>query len=186
MGFQPLSEDHLCVTSLFTVARASFAAPDGRTFSRDIVHHPGAVVVVPVVDGGEAALVVRQFRAPVGRELLELPAGKCDVAGEPLEDTARRELAEEVGMTAREVLDLGEFYNSPGYCDELSHLYLARGLTPCGSSPQGVEEANMTIEKVRLAEVPDLVGRRAIVDAKTVLGLCLAREILAGGGGNRV
>lgn len=184
-GFRRLGEEQLHRGSLVTLARASFAAPDGTTFQREIVHHPGAVVVVPVVGEGEAsgpaALLVRQFRAAVGDELLELPAGKRDVAGEAPDETARRELEEEVGMRAGRVELLARFYNSPGYCDELSHLFLARDLTACERDPQGVEEAGMTVERWPLEAVASLVADGGIVDAKTIIGLTLARDRLSGG-----
>ncbi|MGH9075557.1 MAG: NUDIX hydrolase, partial [Acidimicrobiales bacterium] len=171
---------------------ATVAGPGGVTFERDIVHHPGAVVVVPVVGGGRegegpgagggtAVLLVRQYRAAVGAELLELPAGKRDVDGEAPEDTARRELEEEVGMRAGRLRELAQFYNSPGFCDEHSHLYLASDLTPSRTSPQGVEEANMAVERVTLSQVAALVASGAIVDAKTIVGLCLARQALEAG-----
>ena len=110
----------VCRGSLISLAVGAFEAPDGDTFERDVVHHPGAVSVVPVVDEGTAVLLVRQYRAAVDRDLLEIPAGKRDVAGEPPELTARRELEEEVGMRAGRLEQLAEFYNSPGFCDEHS------------------------------------------------------------------
>jgi 8-oxo-dGTP pyrophosphatase MutT (NUDIX family) len=178
--FRALGEEELYRGSLVTLARAGFEAPDGRRFSREVVHHPGAVVVV-AVEGGSTAWLVRQFRAPIGAELLELPAGKRDVDGEEPLETARRELEEEVGMRASRWRELARFYNSPGYCDELSYLFLAEELTPCRASPQGVEEAHMATQTVSLAEVPRLAAEGAIMDAKSILGLCLARSVLASG-----
>ena len=177
-GFRKLAEEVVYRGSLVSAARATFAAPDGDTFERDVVHHPGAVVVVPVVDGDRAVLMVRQYRAAVDRELLELPAGKRDVDGEPVEVTARRELAEEVGMRAEDLRLLARFYNSPGFSDEHSWLFLARVLSACESSAQGVEEAHMAVERVDLADVPGLVETGEIVDAKSIIGLCLARDLL--------
>jgi 8-oxo-dGTP pyrophosphatase MutT (NUDIX family) len=161
--------------SLISVATASFEDPEGAVFERDVVHHPGAVSVVPMVDH-EVVLLVRQYRAAVDRVLLEIPAGKRDVDGEPPEDTARRELVEEVGMRAGRLDLLAEFYNSPGFCDERSYVFLGRDLIECDADAQGVEEQHMTIERVRLDDVPALVAAREIVDAKTIIGLCLALE----------
>ena len=180
-GFRKLAEEVVYRGSLVTAVRATFSAPDGETFERDVVHHPGAVVVVPVVDGGDTVLMVRQYRAAVDRELLELPAGKRDVEGEPVEVTAHRELAEEVGMRAGDLRLLAQFYNSPGFCDEHSWMFLARDLTECESSAQGVEETHMAVERVALSDLPELVDRGEIVDAKSLIGLCLARESLSGG-----
>ena len=148
-------------------------------FERDLVHHPGAVSVVPV-DGDEAVLV-RQYRAAVDLEVLEIPAGKRDVAGEPPEVTAHRELAEEVGLAARSLVKLAEFYNSIGFSDELSHVFLATDLSEVADDRQGEEEQHLTVERIRLDEVPALIAARQLVDAKTVIGLLLAREHLARG-----
>ena len=146
-------------------------------FERDLVHHPGAVSVVPV-DGDEAVLV-RQYRAAVDLEVLEIPAGKRDVAGEPPEVTAHRELAEEVGLAARSLVKLAEFYNSIGFSDELSHVFLATDLSEVADDRQGEEEQHLTVERIRLDDVPALIAARQLVDAKTVIGLLLAREHLA-------
>lgn len=163
---------------LIQVATGTFEAPDGSTFERDVVHHPGAVSVVPLLAGEEAVLLVRQYRSAVDRELLEIPAGKRDVQGEPPERTAHRELVEEVGMRAGRLDRLAEFYNSPGFCDEHSVVFLARDLEPCDLDAQGVEEQHMTIEEVRLADVPGLIRSSRITDAKTIIGLALTRELL--------
>ncbi|MDQ3757013.1 MAG: NUDIX hydrolase [Actinomycetota bacterium] len=173
--FRRLGEDERYRGPLIAVATATFADPDGGTFERDVVHHPGAVSVVPLRDDGRVVLV-RQYRAAVDRHLLEIPAGKRDVDGEPPEDTARRELVEEVGLEAERLELLAEFFNSPGFCDEHSYVFLARGLTSCATDLQGVEEQHMTVEEVALAGVPGLIAAGEITDAKTIIGLCLARE----------
>ena len=168
---------------LITVAVGTFVDPDGGEFERDLVHHPGAVSVVPVLDGGDAVLLVRQYRAAIDADLLEIPAGKRDVHGEPPEETAGRELIEEVGMKAGRLEKLAEFYNSPGFCDEHSHVFLALDLEPCEPSAQGIEEQHMTIEQVALADVPRMIADGRITDAKTIIGLTLARDRLASGSG---
>jgi ADP-ribose pyrophosphatase len=162
------------------VATVDFESPDGGHFERDIVHHPGAVVVVPVTAAGRV-MMVRQFRAAVGAELLEVPAGKRDVAGEPTEATAARELAEEVGRRAGRLELLARFYNSPGFSDELSWLYLARDLTEVPQSRQGAEEQQMTVEEVALANVPAMIKAGQIVDAKSIIGLTLTSSAREGG-----
>ncbi len=178
-GFRKLDEREVWRGHLVSAGVARFAAPDGHEFDRDVVHHPGAVSVVPVLDEGAAVLLVRQYRAAIDRHLLEIPAGKRDVDGEAPEVTAGRELEEEVGMRAGRLEKLAEFYNSPGFCDEHSHVYMGLELEPCASSAQGVEEQHMTIERVTMADVPALITSGRIVDAKTIIGLCLARERLA-------
>ena len=162
------------------MAQATFEGPDGSTFERDVVHHPGAVDVVPVLDDGKTVILVRQYRAAVDKELLEIPAGKRDVHGEPVEETARRELEEEVGMRAGRLQLLCEFYNSPGFCDEHSYIFLALDLEPCESSLQGVEEQHMTVEQVSLDDVPGLIAAGELTDAKSIIGLLLARNHLLG------
>ena len=177
--FRKLGEKLVHRGSLISVARATFVDPHGAEFERDVVHHPGAVSVVPVVDEGTAVLLVRQYRAAVDRELLEIPAGKRDVDGEPVERTARRELEEEVGMRAGRLEKLAEFYNSPGFCDEHSFVFMALDLEACASSAQGVEEQHMTIERISLDDVPGLIASGALIDAKSLIGLSLARVALA-------
>ena len=183
MGFRKLDERIVWSGTLVSAGTGTFVDPDGNEFERDVVHHPGAVVVVPVVDGpagrpGMEVILVRQYRAAIDAELLELPAGKRDVTDEPVELTAHRELEEEVGMRAGSMEKIAEFYNSPGFCDEHSFLFLATDLTPCATAFQGQEEQHMTIERVPLASVPDLIASGAVVDAKSIIGLCLARERL--------
>ena len=163
--------------AVISVVQGTFVSPSGATFERDMVHHPGAVAVVPV-DGDEVVLV-RQYRAAVDLEILEIPAGKRDVAGEAPEITAQRELAEEVGLTAGRLVKLAEFYNSIGFSDELSHVFLGTDLTPVPDDRQGEEEEHMTVERIRLDDVPALVAAGELVDAKTVIGLLMAREHLA-------
>src|SRR3954447_20913049 len=123
-GFERLGERELYRAHSIWLGEATYRGPDGSEFSRDIVHHPGAVSVVPVLDDGRVVLI-RQFRAPIDGDLLEIPAGKRDVDGEPPDLTARRELEEEVGLLADNVELLVEFYNSPGFCDEHSYAFLA-------------------------------------------------------------
>lgn len=173
-AFRKLAEREVHRGSLISVAVGTFAAPDGEEFARDVVHHPGAVSVVPLLADGSTVVLLRQYRAAIDRELLEIPAGKRDVAGEAPELTAHRELAEEIGMRAGRLERLAEFYNSPGFCDEHSFVFLARDLEPCGNSLQGIEEQHMTVEHVALADVPRLIASSELVDAKSIIGLTLA------------
>ncbi len=117
--------------------------------------------------------MVRQFRAAVDGDLLEVPAGKRDVDGEATEVTAARELAEEVGRRAGRLDLLARFYNSPGFSDEFTWLYLAQDLSSVPLDRQGAEEQHMTIEEVPLAAVPGMIRAGEIVDAKSIIGLTL-------------
>lgn len=177
MSFRKRAEREVYRGSLIAVGLGEFESPDGETFTRDVVHHPGAVSVVPYTGGGDVVLV-RQYRAAIDATLLEIPAGKRDVDGEAPDLTARRELEEEVGLRAGRLELLAEFYNSPGFCDEHSFVFLARDLVDCDLAAASVEERHMTVERVALDDVPGLIARRAIVDAKTIIGLALARERL--------
>ena len=179
-GFRKLDETEITRGPVITVGVAHFSAPDGTVFERQVVHHPGAVVVVPLIRPGTVVLV-RQFRAAVESELLEVPAGKRDVDGEPPETTAGRELAEEIGYKPGRLRLLARFYNSPGFSDELSHLYLAEDLEAVGREAAGIEEGHMSVHEIDLDEVPDLIAGGEIIDAKTIIGLTLTREHLAGG-----
>ncbi len=171
--FRPLGERELIRTSYLRFVAADFLDPDGQRFERQIVRHPGAVCIVPLETDG-SVLMIRQFRAPLGRVILEIPAGKLDVPGEPPEACARRELAEEVGRVAGRFAELGSFYNSPGFNDELTTCFLAEQLTPAERSTQGIEEHHMTLERVPLAAVWELVESGELVDAKTIIACALA------------
>jgi 8-oxo-dGTP pyrophosphatase MutT (NUDIX family) len=151
----------------------SFVGPSGERFDRDVIRHPGAASVVPLHDDGTVTLV-RQFRAALGRELLEIPAGKIDVEGESPELTVQRELAEEVGLVADRLVLLSSFVQSPGFCDEVNHVFLATGLSETERSVQGVEEEHMTIHRVALRDVPDLIASGELVDGKSIVGLMIA------------
>src|SRR4051812_19994177 len=177
--FRVLSSSTLCDAGFLQLARKRVAGPDGEEFDRHVVHHPGAVVVVPVDDDG-TVLMVRQYRVAVGAALLEVPAGKRDVDGEPPETTAARELEEELGRAPGRLRLLCEFYNSPGFTDEYTYLYLATELEPRERAAVSAEEAAMTIERIAFGDVDALIAARDIVDAKSIIGLQLARRLLAG------
>jgi ADP-ribose pyrophosphatase len=163
--------------AVISVAEQEFTAPDGHVFVREIVHHPGAVAVVPV-DASLRVVLIRQYRSAIGTELLEIPAGKRDVAGEAPETTAKRELIEEVGLVAGRLTLLARFHNSPGFCDEYSHLYLATELVETRHERTGPEEQHLTVELVDLAAAVTMIADGDIVDAKTIIGVLLARDHL--------
>jgi ADP-ribose pyrophosphatase len=177
--FTKIGERILYRGSMLTFGTGTFEAPDGQRFERDLVHHPGAVVMVPYDERTGEVVFVRQYRAPLDKELLEVPAGKRDVDGEPPEVTAVRELAEETGLEAGRLELIGHFYNSPGFSDEESWCYLARDLHEVPDGRHGVEEQHMTVERVALGKVGGLVRSGEIVDAKTIAGLFLAEEALS-------
>lgn len=172
-GFRFVDEELRYEGHVISLAIARFEAPDGSNFVRDVVHHPGAVSVVPLLATGEVILV-RQYRAAIRADLLEIPAGKRDVPGEAPQVTAERELREEIGYEANHLELLAQFHNSPGFCDEHSYVFLGSDLQKTHADRQGIEEEHMTIVVVALDEVPAMIARAEITDAKTIIGLTLA------------
>jgi ADP-ribose pyrophosphatase len=180
-GFRVTHSTRVTTAGFLAIDELVVEAPDGEVAHRVVVRHPGAVVVVPIVADGLAAVLVHQYRAATGMELLEVPAGKRDVEGEEPAVTAGRELEEEIGFAPGRLVKLAEFFNTPGFCDEYTHLYVALDLVDAGgprsTSP---EEKHMVTEQVALADIEVLVAQRRLVDAKSIIGLLLARAYLAG------
>jgi ADP-ribose pyrophosphatase len=147
--------------------------PDGRQSTREIVEHADCVAVIPV-DADRNILLVRQYRTPVGKELLEIPAGGIDY-GEDTETAVSRELREEIGYLPKKLRSIGGFYSTPGYCTEYLYLYIASELVPS----QLFAEDTEGIEVVRVAagEIPGLISTGAICDAKSIAGLLLYLEM---------
>jgi len=177
-GFRRVSEEELLRAWLFRVERVHLVDPEGKPFDRVVVRHPGAVTVVPVHDDGSVSMV-RQYRASVDALVLEIPSGTRDKDGEAEEETARRELAEEAGLEAARLEVLIGTWNTPGVSNQHTTIFLATGLTPCPSKPEGIEEGYLTVETIRLADLDDLVADGSLKDETTVLGLYLARHRLA-------
>jgi len=173
-GFTVVQDDEFWQGHIVSLHRLWLTAPSGERFEREVVRHPGAVAVVAMDDG--VASLVRQFRAPIGDTVLEVPAGTCDTVGESLEGTARRELAEEAGLDAGAWRVLVAAFNAPGYCNQVTTIFLATELSPRATARSGVEERAMTVERVSLRDVPALVAAGHIRDATTIVGLMLARE----------
>lgn len=173
-GFRKLGEEVVHRGYVMEVAVGSFRAPDGSRFTRDIVHHPGAVAVLPLHEDGTVT-VVRQWRAPIDAEVLEIPAGLRDVDDEPPETTAARELAEEVGLAAERFELLARFHNAVGHSDEMVHVFLATGLRSVPASLQGPEEHAMVVERHSLDELSAMVSRGEVTDGKTIIGVSLVQ-----------
>ena len=167
--FRLVASRPLLQTRFFSVTREHLLGPGGDGAVRDIVHHPGSVVIIPRID--DEIVFLRMFRAPVRRPLLELPAGKLDVPGEAPEETARRECREEIGFLPGRTAVLFRFYNSPGYTDELTHVVLAEDLKAVTATPTNAEERAAETVRFDLAEAGRRVRSGEIVDAKTLLGL---------------
>ena len=156
---------------IFSVAEETFRHEDGEDSTREIVRHQGAVGVV--AHDGERIYLVRQPREAVGApDLLELPAGKLDVEGEEPLETAKRELAEEIGKTAERWEHLHSFYTSPGFTDEECHVYLATGLSD--AEAESDEHERIDIEIRPLSELDALIDE--VRDSKTLIGLLELRR----------
>ena len=140
------------------------------TYQREVVHHAGSAVIVPVFDDATVALV-RQYRHPVVRYLLEAPAGTLD-DGERPETGAARELQEELGLIAGNMEKLSEFFVSPGFCEEKMWVYLATELV---QGPQRLEEDELLdVVRLPISEALEMITSGEIQDAKTIIGLMLA------------
>lgn len=162
---------------LIRLNRETVALPNGTDVELDIVHHPGGAVVV-ALDDEDNVCMLRQFRHAAGGVIWELPAGCIDPGdAEPLA-TARRELEEEAGLVARDWRELGSIFTTPGFCDEVLYLFLARGLRET-STDHGDDE----LIEVRWLRFPDalrMVMDNEIRDAKSVSGLLKARAFVTG------
>jgi ADP-ribose pyrophosphatase len=143
------------------------AIDDGATATREVVEHVQAVAVVPVLADGRIALV-RQYRLPAGRELLEVPAGSLDPDEDP-DAAAQRELQEETGFATRRLSRLGGFWVAPGYCTEYIHIYLAEDLYE--SRLDADHDERIEVEIVTLDDALDRIDAGEIEDAKSVCGL---------------
>ena len=143
--------------------------PGGAIARREVVEHPPSVVVVPIDSNGDMVMV-RQFRYPVGETLVEAPAGSVE-DGELPEQSAQRELQEEIGYRAESLERLGSFWMSPGYCTELMYAFVARGLSPSTLDPD--DDENIEVVRRPLSEARALIERGEVRDAKTIAALLM-------------
>ncbi len=168
-AFNPVSETVIHTGAVVEFRQLVIADGNGNRFERDVIRHPGAVSIIPF-DGTNVTLV-RQYRAAIDGDLYEIPAGKRDVTGEAPDITARRELAEEVGLEAAEVELLANMHHSPGFCDEYGFIFVARELTPVEMNREGPEEQVMTLHTVPLGEAVAMCLDGRITDSKSMIGL---------------
>jgi len=151
----------------------TISLPGGRTANREVVEHAGAVAIVPVNEKGEI-LLVRQFRHAAGKSLLEIPAGKLE-PGESVLDCAGRELLEETGYEATGLKKLISFFSTPGFTNEMLHLYLATGLTYKGQNPD--DDESIDVVTVPFERAIELIWEGEICDAKSVAGILAAHYL---------
>lgn len=179
--FRVASSDEVYVGRILAVRRDEVVMPGGGTGVREIIENAGAVAVA-AVDPDDRLMMIYQYRHPVGRRLWEIPAGLLDNAGEDPLQTARRELAEEVGLAATEWSLLIDFASSPGFADESIRVYLARGLTDIGRPDLGADDEEVDLETHWVA-LPDAVGMvfdGTIVDSSTVAAVLAVHALTTG------
>ena len=167
-----LTTERIYEGKIINLRRDMVRLPNGKEASREVVEHPGAVAVVPVLPDGRI-LLVRQFRHPVGQILLEIPAGKLD-AGEDPDVCAVRELEEETGYRAGKIERRSSVFTGPGFTDEVIHIYVACDLRKTALNPD--EDEFLEVQAYEQSEVRRLIREGSICDAKTIAGLYLLQD----------
>lgn len=150
--------------------------PDGQLSKREIVKHPGAVALIPVTDEGKIILV-RQFRKALERTIVEIPAGRIEPEEDP-QITAIRELEEETGLGTNDIAYVQTFATSPGFADEVIHLYVAKGLYTIDNPAAGDEDEFIDVLEVSIEEAEEMVAEGEIYDAKTAFAVLYAKHEL--------
>jgi len=189
MGFVSRSQKSLHQWAVWTLIEDHLEDPAGAGFVRTYVDSPGAVGVVVLHVDSLAELkgahlsdikttLVRQFRAPFGKEMWEIPAGMRDVDSEPPEVTAHRELAEEAGLEASVLVRLGTMASAPGITNSMVEIYAACGLREVPIDRHGPEEEHMQLRVVSVADALEEVRCGDLTDAKTIIGLQWVRDLL--------
>ena len=169
-----LSSETLFEGRVITLTKDTALLENGKTATREVVHHHGGACILPYFADGTICMV-RQFRYAMQQELWELPAGKLD-AGEGHRLCALRELKEEVGMTPDELIYLGALYSSPGFSGEIIHLYLAKGLHQGACQPD--EDEFLELVRVPFDELVEQVMKCGVADGKTVAAVLKAKTLL--------
>ena len=169
MKFRVEAEHTLFQGRIIRLVARNLVLPNGRKTTFHIVEHPGAVAIVPVHANGDVVLL-KQFRPTIGAEIYEIPAGTIEKGEAPLA-TAKREIIEETGFKAKQWSKIAEFYTAPGFCTELMHVYVAKGLSP--SSAEG--DADEILKPVRMSidRALQLIQAKKIRDAKSIAGLMI-------------
>ncbi len=164
MEWKPHRTERLATGLFFEFDRMFFRDDDGKELPRDVIRHRGGVSVLPI--DGEKITLIRQHRVAVGSDLLEAPAGKLD-RGEDPRAAAHRECIEEVGLEPVTLIDIGPMETSPGFTDEIIHLYIADGVKRVVAQPEGAEEHHAEIVEMGLGEAVAAIEAGEISDAKT-------------------
>ena len=150
--------------------------PNGNTSVREVIRHVGAVCIIPVFENGDV-IVERQFRYPHDKVLLEIPAGKLDSKAEDPLAAAKREFFEETGYVAERYTLLGELYTTPAFVDEVIRMYLAEGLSMADGKQHLDEDEFLSVERIHIDTLCEMVMRGEIPDAKTQIAVLKAKRI---------
>ncbi|MGD1257491.1 NUDIX domain-containing protein [Mycobacterium seoulense] len=178
-NFETASSETLYTGKIFALRSDQVRMPGGATAIREVVEHYGAVAIVALNEDNNIAMVY-QYRHAFGRRLWELPAGLLDVAGEPPQETAVRELQEEVGLRAGTWQVLVDLNSAPGFSDESVRVYLATELTEVARPEAHHEEADMTMRWFPVAEAVRMVFSGEIVNSIAIAGILAAHAVTAG------
>lgn len=165
MNYKVIKKEKIFEGVVFDVEVDQILYDSGNESVREVIIHNGGAVVLPITNDGKLILV-KQFRYPFQKFLIESPAGKLEKGEDPYE-CAARELTEETGYSSKSITKLGEIYTTPGFCDEILHLYLATNLT-AGSHNREEGEYGMETFEYSLDEVDEMIKTGQIVDAKTI------------------
>jgi ADP-ribose pyrophosphatase len=170
-GIKVVGSQVLCKGTKFYVVREKLELPDGTIKDRETVVHPGAAVFAPQLATGELMLAM-QYRYPLQKTILEFPAGTLDLSEAPL-DCAKREIQEEMGVEATDWISLGQLWPSPGICNEVQHLFVARGLSP--KKAEMDEEEQIEVVTMSIPQVEAAIQSGEIQDGKTLALFLRAR-----------
>lgn len=171
-----ISKKHIYQGNIIKVDSLTVSLPNGKEATRDLISHPGASVVVPINENGEVYMV-RQYRKPIEKESLEIPAGKLDYNEAP-EKCAERELKEETGLQAKNMEHIISIHSTPGFCNEVLHMFVATGLEEGESCAD--EDEFISSEKIHIDKLVSMVLNHEITDAKSIIGILLADRIIKG------
>jgi ADP-ribose pyrophosphatase len=172
MNFDVIKSEVIYRGKVFDVIVDNIKYNSGNSGVREVAVHPGGAVIVPVKEDGKI-IFVKQFRYPLKRTLLELPAGKLDPNEDPL-NCAVRELEEETGYLANNVIKLGAINTTPGFCTEVLHIYLAKDLVP-GQHRREEGEYGMEVYEYTLQEIDEKIKSGELSDAKSICGIYMAK-----------
>lgn len=175
MNFKVLKSEVKVKSRVFDFRVDEIEYENGETATRDVAVHPGGAVVLPLKNDGKIVLV-KQYRYPLDMELYELPAGKLDYGEDPLE-CATRELTEETGYTAGNIKKLGAIHTTPGFCNEVLHIYIATDLT-LGETNRELGEEGMEVYEFSVGEIIHMINEGKITDAKTICGMFYYQNLM--------